>query len=124
VTITGATAGTATLTISTTASSSSCGTASATRHQAPWYSAGGAALACILLFGVPARQRRWRKLLGMLLFLVALTCGMVACGGGGGGTSCGTVPVNGTPPGTYTVTVTAASGATALATTTVTLIVE
>ncbi len=109
VSITGTTAGTATLTISTTAATSS--TLVYPRHSdVPWYAAGGGTLACLLLFGIPGQRRRWRTMLGMLLFLVALSVGVSACGGGssgGGGTSS-----PGTTAGTYTVTVTGTSGTT------------
>ena len=108
VSITGATAGTATLTISTTASSSA--SLVLPKHSGvPWYASSGAALACLLLFGIRARRRSWRTILGMLAFLLALTSGVLACGGkgsgGGGGTS-----NPGTTAGTYTVTVTGVSG--------------
>ena len=109
VSIAGTTAGTATLTISTTASSSAALTYPR-RPGVPWYATGGAALACLLLFGIPARRRRWRTMLGMLAFFVALAGGMLACGGGGGGGGGGTSNP-GTTAGLYTVTVTGASGA-------------
>jgi len=81
VSITGAAAGTATLTISTTAAGG-CIEANLIDRSVPWYPAGGAALACILLFGIPGR-RSWRKTLGMLALLVTLADGMLACGGVG-----------------------------------------
>jgi hypothetical protein len=66
-----------------------------------WYTAaGGAALACIVFFGIPARRRSWRSMLGLLIFLV--TVAGIGCGGGGGGTKTTT----GTTAGTYTFTVT------------------
>ncbi len=46
-----------------------------------WYAGGSAALACFLFFGIPARRRAWRSMLGMLLFVV-LTAN-IGCGGGG-----------------------------------------
>jgi len=91
---------------------------------APWYAAGGAALACLLLFGIPARRRSWRTMLGMLALLAALSGGVLACGGGGGGgggNNC--TPNSGTTAGTYTITVTGTSSATT-ATGTVTLTVQ
>jgi len=112
VSITGTSAGTATLTITTTAASSAA-LVLPKRNGVPWYAAGGAALACILLFGIPARRRSWRTMLGMLVFLVALSGGVLACGGGGGGSTGGGGTSNpGTTAGTYTVTVTGTSGAT------------
>ena len=108
VNISGASAGTATLTISTTAPSSAS-LALPNHSGAPWYASGGAALACLLLFGIPARRRSWRTILGMLAFLVVLTGGVLACGGKGGGGGGGTSNP-GTTAGTYTVTVTGVSG--------------
>ena len=122
VSITGAPAGTATLTISSTAAT--IATLSYPKKRGvPWYAAGGAILACILLFGIPARRRSLWKTLGMLALLAMLTGGVVACGGasssgGGGGNS-----NPGTTAGTYTITLTGTSGA-ASATGTVTLTVQ
>jgi hypothetical protein len=95
------------------------------RPGVSWHVAGSAALAFMLFFGLPARRRRWRTMLGMLMLLVALTGGLLACsGGGGGGTGTGTSTSRpGTTAGTYTVTVTGASGATT-ATGTLTLTVQ
>jgi len=47
---------------------------------------GGAVLACVLFFGIPARRRSWRVMLGLLVVLV--TMAGIGCGGGnnnGGG---------------------------------------
>lgn len=123
VTITGA-AETATLTITTKAA-----TTSALTHpihpRFPWQSA-GAALACLLLFGVPARHgNRFTKLgmSGLVVFL--LTGGMLACGGGsGGGSSGGSVGIPGTTAGTYVATVTCNSGSAILSTGTLTVHVQ
>jgi len=109
VSITGAAAGTASLTISTT-QALGCSATSSTRHEVPWYAGGGAALACILLFGIPARRRSWRTMLGMLTLLAALTTGVMACGGGNGSGTC-TAVRPATTSGTYSVTVTGTSGA-------------
>jgi hypothetical protein len=110
VSITGTTAGTATLTISTTAATSSALVYSQ-KAGVPWYAAGGATLACILFFGIPARRRSWRTMFGMLALLITLACGMTACGGGGsGGSSGGSSSTPGTTAGAYTVTVSATSG--------------
>ena len=89
---------------------------------APWYAAGGTTLACLLFFGIPARRRRWRTILGMFVLLALLAGGLASCGGksngggGGGGNS-------GTTTGTYTITVTGTSGS-IVQTTTVTLTVD
>jgi len=110
VNITGTTAGTATLTINTTAAASSS-MAYPMRPGVPWSATGGAALACLLLFGMPARRRSWRTMLGMLMLLASLTASVVACGGGGnGGGGVGGGGIAGTTAGTYTVTVTGTSG--------------
>jgi hypothetical protein len=69
---------------------------------------GGTLLALLIFFGIPARRRSWRSMLGMLMLLAALG-GMTACGsggstgGGGGGGSTGTP---GTTVGLYIFTVT------------------
>jgi hypothetical protein len=125
VNIASASAGTATLTISTTAQSTSgCTAANRMPSQLPWYSGGGAVLACVLLFGIPARRRRWLRMLSTMALLIAITSGVVACGGGGGGGGGCTPTTNpGTTAGAYTVTVTGTSGA-IVETTTLTLTVE
>jgi hypothetical protein len=110
--ITGTTAGTAMLTIFTTAATSAS-LFHPKRPGLPWYATGGATLACLLLFGIPARRRSWRMMLGMLMFLVALTGGVLACGGGGsGGGGGGGGGISGTTAGAYTITVTGTSGST------------
>jgi pimeloyl-ACP methyl ester carboxylesterase len=72
VSIGGSNAGTATLTVYTTAATSAS-IANPVRRGFPWYTEGGAALACILLIGIPTRRRRWRTMLGALALLVTLT---------------------------------------------------
>jgi uncharacterized repeat protein (TIGR03803 family) len=127
VSITGASAVTATLTIATTAPTNAALVRPA-HPGARWY-AGGTTLALGLIFGIggvgigiPGRRRSWRTRLGALAFLLILIGGLLACGssgsGGGGG---GGNP--GTTPGAYTVTVTGTSGSTT-ATSTVTLTVQ
>jgi len=114
VSISGTTAGTATLTISTTAPTSAV-LVHPKRPGAPWYAAGSMALACIVLFGIPARSRKWQTMLGAAMLLIALTGGALACGGGGGSTGGGgggATSNPGTTTGTYTLTVTGTSGAT------------
>jgi sugar lactone lactonase YvrE len=123
VSITGTTAGTATLTISTTAATSAA-LYHPERPGVPWYAAGGTTLACLLLFGIPARHRSWRTILGMLVFLVFLTGGVLSCGGGSGGIGGGGgTSISGTTSGAYTLTVTGTSGSTT-STGTVTLTVQ
>jgi hypothetical protein len=105
--ITGISAGTATLTIATTAPQGpSCSTAQRTPQNFPWYG-GGAILACLLI-ALPTRRRFSRSLLGMVL-LFALLTGVLACSTKS--TVCNNVTTAGTTAGSYTVTVTATSGA-------------
>jgi hypothetical protein len=106
VTISGTAAQTVTLAVSSTAST----TAFNQKTRFFWPSAGSAALAVVLLFGIPARRRQWRNLIGAIVLLAALTGGLASCGGssGGGGGGGGGNP--GTTAGTYTITVTGTSG--------------
>jgi len=111
VAITGAGAGTAILTISTTAATN----AAMVRPKypgVPWYASSGGVLACVLLFGIPARRRNWWRMLGMLALVAVLANYVSACGGGGagGGNGGGSSSTPGTTAGTYTVTVSATSG--------------
>jgi sugar lactone lactonase YvrE len=123
VSVTSSNAVSATLTINTTAPSSSA-MIRPVRSKGSWYAVGGTALACLMLAGVPAR-RRWRSLLGMIALLFVAMIAIGACGGGGssGGGGGGGQTIPGTTAGTYTVTVTATSGNTS-ATGTVGLTVE
>jgi hypothetical protein len=107
-------AATATLTVSTTAATSSA-------LQRPldklFALGGGVAVAGLLLFGIPARRRSWRTILGMLVFVVIVGMG-IGCGGGGSSTggSGGSGGSGGGSPGTtagaYVVTVTGTDAAT------------
>jgi ABC-type glycerol-3-phosphate transport system substrate-binding protein len=67
-------------------------------------------LACLLLFGIPAKRRSWRTMVSALAMLAILAGGMAACGGAGSTPAGGGNP--GTTPGAYTVTVTGSSGVT------------
>jgi len=110
VSITGAAAGTATLTISTTAASTTpCTVANQMPRGIPGFAGSEAVLACLFLFGIPARRRRLQSILAILLLLGALGGGLVACGGGGS-PPCSPVTTPGTTAGTYTITVTGTSG--------------
>lgn len=113
VSITGSSAGTATLTISTTAPTSSALTYP-THSSVPWYASGGVTLACIVLFGVTSRRRTWLTTIGLVFFGIVVVTSTAACGGGGGnGGGGGRGTGNpGTTAGLYTVTVTATSGST------------
>jgi FG-GAP-like repeat len=101
--ITGASAAMGTLTVSTTASTTG---ALISPVRSRWY-ATGATLAMLILFGIPARRRRWCGLLGMLVLLGLVAAGVASCGGSGGGGNSGSP---GTTTGSYTVTVTGMSG--------------
>jgi hypothetical protein len=70
-------------------------------------------LACVLLFGIPARRRRWQTVLGMLALLVTITGGVLACGSGSGSGGGGGTGNPGTTAGSYTVTIAGTSGTTA-----------
>ncbi len=78
--ITGTTAGTSTLTITTSSNSA------VLSHPLNKFFAvgGGIAVACLLFFGIPARRRSWRAILGMLLFGAIVGIG-IGCGGSGNG---------------------------------------
>jgi hypothetical protein len=99
ITVSGSSAVTDTLTIATVSSSAAL-TPAVGPSDRTWYAAGGAALAGILLIGLPGRRRAWQRMLSLMLLVVAL--GVVGCGGGGGSSGGGT-----TPAGSYTVAVTA-----------------
>ena len=70
--ITGTTAGTATLTISTTAATHGA-LSYPVRDGNPWSAIGGAALGCILLIGIPGKRRRWQTFLGMAVLFATLS---------------------------------------------------
>jgi hypothetical protein len=103
---------TATLTVTTTAASTSALVPPApVRHN--WHAAGETALGLLVLFGIPARTRRnWCTWVSLLLLLAGVSIGFTACGGGnsGGGSNPPPVTNPGTTPGTYVVTITATSG--------------
>jgi hypothetical protein len=112
VVISGSSAGTGTLTVSTTPATIGALNRPQMRGL-PWYTAGGTALACLFLCGIPGRGRRMRGVFWAFLLLAFLACGVVSCGGnsaGGNGNP-------GTTPGSYTVTVTGSSGASTQTTT-------
>ena len=79
----------------------------------PWsesrFAAGsGAALAVLIFFfGIPARRRSWRKLLGIVIAMAVIGV-LSSCGGGSSGNGNGnTNPTNpGTTAGSYTFTIT------------------
>jgi hypothetical protein len=111
VTLSGTTAQTSTLTVSTTAASSAL-------IRPLWRPIGGTALAVVLMLFLPRKRRSWLAML--VLLAIAASLGVAGCGGGGSKSSGNP----GTAAGTYTVTVTGTSGSTSAAITTVTLTVE
>jgi hypothetical protein len=119
---TSTTTGNVTATISTTAASTSQLVRPDPRGKGPhgneWLGAGGGAvLAFLVFFGIPARRRAWRAMLGAVL-LMATLCGLSACGdfwkapsgNSAAGTTSGnytfTVNATGNPAVTGTVTTT------------------
>ena len=123
VNITSANPATANLTVTTVASQPGpCTAGNVTPRGLCWQVRGGGVLACVLLFGIRSRRRRFRAALGMLALLVALAGGVVACGGSKAAI-CTPTTIAGTTAGTYTITVTGTS-ATAMASRTVTLTVQ
>ena len=102
------TSGTVTFTIATSAPV----TAELARPKMPgkgWLGAGsGTILAVLIFFGIPARRRKWRSMLGILVAMAVMgalsSCGGGSSGGGGGG---GGQNDPGTTAGTYTYSVTA-----------------
>lgn len=99
------TGGNATATVSTTAAT----TAALNRPAFPGMAVtgSGAILALVVFFGIPARRRSWRVMLGMFLLMMTLGS-LAACGGGGskgsGGGGGGTSDP-GTASGKYVFTV-------------------
>lgn len=89
------------VTVSTTA-------ATASMKRPPiggWAEAGsGAVLALLMFFGIPARRRGWRAMLGA--FILLATLGSLAACGGGGSSGGGGGGNSGTTAGSYTFTVT------------------
>lgn len=106
VAISGSAAQTATLTVNSTATTT---TSMNQPQKLFWPAAGGTALALVFLFGIPAKRRKWMAMFALLIVLA--TGAAIGCGGGGsssGGGGGTTVP--GTTAGAYVVTVTATSG--------------
>jgi hypothetical protein len=117
--VTGGAATGATLTVSTTALTTSA-------FNLPFKKlfplGGGITIAGLLFFGIPARRRSWRIILGLILF-AGFVGANIGCGGGGHGGGGGGGTTTGTLTGNYTLTVTGTSGADT-ATTTVNLTVN
>ncbi len=97
-----ATSGTATISVTTTPATVETSSLPPASRKGLFGAGGGAVLALLVFFGIPARRRRWRAMLGMFVLLVTLGS-LTACGGGGGNS---TTTIPGTTAGTYTFTVT------------------
>lgn len=126
VTITGAGAVTATLTIGTTAPASAAMTPQAGPHG-NWVAGGGTALAFLVLIGFPAsRRRKVSAWLGMLLLVAVVVATATGCSSTNMTSQAPSTSSSvGTTPGTYTVTITATpEGSAAASTTTLQVVVQ
>jgi trimeric autotransporter adhesin len=100
--------GTATLTVTTTASTSAM-LVPARRLKNGWVGITGPALGCVLLL-MSRKRRRWQRWLGVFALCLAILSGISACGSGGGGSNGdGGGGTSGTTPGIYTITITGTS---------------
>jgi hypothetical protein len=121
VTISGAAAQTATLTVKTTPASSA-----ANQTRSPfWAIASGTTFALGLLFVRPPKRKDCVAMIGFLFLFVSIT-GLIGCGGGssGSGGGGGGGANGGTTPGAYTIMVTGTSGSLNATVGTVTLTVQ
>jgi hypothetical protein len=109
---TSATSGSATLAVSTVPATIESDAAKKSARNNLVGAGSGALLALLVFFGIPARRKAWRAMLGMVVLLITLGS-LAACGGGSSG---GTTTIPGTTAGTYTFTVTA-TGSPAISTT-------
>jgi hypothetical protein len=92
------------------------------QRQMFWPTTGGAVLACILFFGIPARRRSWQKILGIVVLVIACVGGTFACGGSSGGGGNNSIPP--TTPGPYTISVTGTLGSVTVTSSPITLTVQ
>ncbi|HEX4320524.1 MAG TPA: Ig-like domain repeat protein [Acidobacteriaceae bacterium] len=110
VTVTGNSAVTATLTVTTTAPTTSRNDGSGSPDRLRWLGSGGAVLACVFFVGIPARKWKLSQLrrntMLLLVLLVSFAAALSACGG----SSHQTTTIPGTTAGAYVFTVTATSG--------------
>lgn len=100
--------GTGTATVTTKAATTAMLTRPAFPQRGIALAGSGALVALTVFFGIPARRRSWRVMLGMSLLLMTLGS-LAACGGGGGksnGGGGGGTSDPGTASGQYVFTVT------------------
>lgn len=117
VTLSGTTAQTSTLTVSTQSATA------LNDFKKLFWPAGGTTVALLFFFAAPRRRRHWLYMAGILLICVSI--GAVGCGGGGGNGGGGGGNGNpGTTAGTYTITVTGSAGSINATVGTVTLTVQ
>lgn len=116
----GTTAGMATITIPTSASASGSVAHQNQKTLPPWVPGTGAALACVLLIGIPSRRKSWRGIVGLVvitLFTISVSIGCGSSGGSGSGSGGGfgggggTGGSGGTSTGSYTINVSFAGDA-------------
>ena len=77
----GATTGTGTITVGTTAEAASAVRAGHSNRSGWFEAAGGAMIASLLFFFLPVPTRRWGKVLSAMLLLAAVSFAGVGCGG-------------------------------------------
>lgn len=124
----GKTTATGTVTLGTTAASTSFRSANLRADARgsgtkPWIGFGGVSLAGILLLAIPARRRVWRSMVG-LVALIALAGVAAGTMSGCGSSSSSSKTIPGTTAGSYTVTVTGTDTNSVTMTTTFTLTVQ
>jgi hypothetical protein len=109
--ITGATAAAVTMTITSTAPTTSSAPASLSANQRPWIAVNGGIFAVgVLLIGALPRRRRRRRFAGLLL-VWAVLASFAGCGGSGSGGGGGPHQIPGTTVGAYSFTVNGAFSA-------------
>jgi hypothetical protein len=112
------TSGTASITVYTTAESAALAYPKLPGKGRGLFGAGsGALLAMVFFFGIPARRRGWRSMLGILVLMASLGS-LAACGSSAAKTTTQSNP--GTSAGTYSFTVTGTGNDTNKTTATVT----
>lgn len=103
-----ATSGTATVSFFSTAATATPGELARSDRSKLLGSGAATLVALLAFFGIPARRRAWRAMLGVVVLVAALVslsaCGSGGTGGGGGDTT----HVAGTTSGDYVFTITAA----------------